>query len=109
MKLAAISVLALLAATPVLAQTSPGMDKSASEETKAADSATSVVPPSQNPNVDDRTAAADAARQREYQDKLDAANAQAKADSAVADRDAAQAQADQDRAEKHAAEGQSPQ
>jgi hypothetical protein len=94
MKIATISLLAILAATPVLAQ-APA----------AADSTTSVVPPSENPNVDDQTAATDTARQNMYKHKLDAAKAQSNADSAIADRDAAQAQADQDRQEKDAAQG----
>ena len=95
MKIAAISLLAVLAATPALAQ---------APTAAAADSTTSVVPPSENPNVDDRTAAADTARQNMYKHKLDAAKAQSNADSAIADRDAAQAQADQDRQEKNAAQ-----
>jgi hypothetical protein len=95
MKLAAISLFAILAATPALAQ-APAV---------AADSTASVTPPSENPNVDDRTAAADTARQDMYKHKLDAAKAQSKADSAIADRDAAQAQADQDRQDKNAAQG----
>ena len=94
MKLAAISLLAVLAAATALAQ-APA----------AADSTTSIVPPSQNPNVDDRTSATDTARQDMYKHKLDAAKAQSNADSAIADRDAAQAQADQDRQDKNAAQG----
>jgi|ERR1700689_3327138 hypothetical protein len=95
MKLAAISLLAVLAATPAFAQ---------APAAAAADSTTSAVPPSENPNVDDRTAATDSARQDMYKHKLDAAKAQSNADSAIADRDAAQAQADQDRQEKNAAQ-----
>jgi hypothetical protein len=96
MKLAAISLLAVLAVTPALAQ---------APAAAAADSTISVTPPSENPNVDDRTAATDAARQDMYKHKLDAAKAQVKADSAIADRDAAEAQADQDRQDKNAAQG----
>lgn len=94
MKIAAISLLAVLAATPALAQAAA----------PTADSTTSVVPPSENPNVDGRTAATDTARQNMYKHKLDAAKAQSNADSAIADRDAAQAQADQDRQEKNTAQ-----
>jgi hypothetical protein len=95
MKLAAISLLAVLAATPAFAQA----------PAPASDSATSVTPPSENPNVDDRTAATDTARQDMYKHKLAAAKAQSKADSAIADRDVAQAQADQDRQDKNSAQG----
>jgi hypothetical protein len=108
MKLGAISLLATLAATPAFAQATADPDKLQSNSATAADSTTSIAPPLENPNVDDRTAAADTARQNMYKHKLDAANAQVKADSAIADRDAAQGQADQDRQEKDAAQGRSP-
>ena len=103
MKRATISILALLIASPALAQAVSDPDRVPSD-TPAANSSTEVVPPAQNPNVDEQTAAADTARQDMYKHKLDAAKAQAKADSAIADRDAAQAQAEQDRANKDAAQ-----
>jgi hypothetical protein len=110
MKLLAMTLLVAFAVTPALAQSvTEESSMSSGSAAAAADSATVVVPPAQNPNVDDRTAAADTARQDLYKHKLDAANAQAKADSALADRDAAQAQADQDRANKNSAEGKFPQ
>jgi hypothetical protein len=105
MKLAIFSVLAVLAATPVLAQS----DSDKSQADINASSSTAVTPPAENPNVDSQTAASDTARQAEYKNKLDAAKAQSKIDSAKADRDASLAKADQARADKDTAEGKYPQ
>jgi hypothetical protein len=91
MKLVVIAAVAALAVTPALA--APGYPDSDTDSTT-----TVVVPPPANPNMDAQTATADAARQDYYQDKLDAAKAQAKVDSAAADRDAAQDRAAEDRA-----------
>jgi hypothetical protein len=107
MKLAALSIVALLAAAPAFAQSVTDSDKASSDMN--ATSSTMVTPPAENPNVDAQTAAADTARQDMYKHKLDAAKSQAKADSAIADRDAAEAQADQDRDNKNVAQGKYPQ
>lgn len=106
MKLVAMTLLAAMAAIPALAQPETPQNNNPAAP---ADSSSTVPPASENANVDDRTAAADAARQNMYQHKLDAAKAQSKADSAIADRDAARAQAAEDRADKNAAEDGSPQ
>jgi hypothetical protein len=90
MKFITLAAVAMIAATPAFAQSA--------YPDSATRSDTNVTPPEANPNVDNNTATADTARQNYYQDKLDAANAQAKADSAIADRDAAQARASEDRA-----------
>jgi hypothetical protein len=82
--------MAMIAATPAFAQSTAYPDSGTSSDA-------TVTPPAANPNVDSATAAADAAKQSYYQDKLDAAKAQAKADSAMADRDAAQDRAAEDR------------
>ena len=89
-KMASLAAVAMLAATPVFAQSTAYPDSGTSSDTR-------VTPPAANPNVDSATVAADAARQSYYQNKLDAAKAQAKADSAIADRDAAQDRAAEDR------------
>ncbi len=89
-KLASLAAVAMIAATPAFAQSTAYPDSGTSSDT-------SVTPPAANPNVDNATVAADAARQSYYQNKLDAAKAQAKADSAIADRDAAQDRAAEDR------------
>jgi hypothetical protein len=94
MKLATITFLAALAVTPALAQ----------QANSDRDSKTTVTPPAENPNVDSKTAAVDTAREREYKHKLDAANAQSKADSALADRDAARAKAEDAHDDKRAAQ-----
>ncbi len=91
MKLVVLASVALIAATPAFAQ-------SAYPDSRSSSDTTSVTPPAANPNVDSNTATADTARQNYYQDKLDAAKAQAKVDSAAADRDAAQDRAADDRA-----------
>jgi hypothetical protein len=85
-----LAAVAAIVATPVIA--APEYPDAGTTDS------TTVVPPQANPNVDTETATADTARQNYYQDKLDAAKAQAKADSAVADRDAAQDRAAQDHA-----------
>ena len=90
MRLITLAAVAMIAATPAFAQSTAYPDSGTSSDT-------SVTPPAANPNVDGPTATADAARQNYYQDKLDAAKAQAKADSAIADRDAAQDRAAEDR------------
>ena len=95
MKLAIVTTAAILALAPL----SAFADQLPSNDTVTA-------APQDNPNVDSRTAAADAARQDYYKDKLDAANAKARADSAIADKNAAEDRADQDRAIKHDAEDQ---
>jgi hypothetical protein len=95
MKLVAITLLAGLAATPALAQTAAVQNPA---------DQTVVATPQANPNVDVATAQADTARQNFYQDKLNAAQAQSQADSAIANRDAAQAQADIDRTEQRQAQ-----
>lgn len=90
MRLVMLAAVAAIIATPVIA--APEYPDAGTTDS------TTVVPPQANPNVDTETATADTARQNYYQDKLDAAKAQAKADSAVADRDAAQDRAAQDHA-----------
>lgn len=90
MRLVMLAAVAAIVATPVIA--APEYPDAGTTDS------TTVVPPQANPNVDTETATADTARQNYYQDKLDAAKAQAKADSAVADRDAAQDRAAQDHA-----------
>ena len=90
MKLFTLAAVAVLAATPVFA--APEYPDAGTTDS------TTVVPPQANPNVDSQTATADTARQQYYKDKLDAAKAQAKVDSAAADRDAAQYRAADDRA-----------
>ena len=84
-------------ATPALAASAYPDDTTTSAQS-AADTAQA--------NVDPDVAAKDPARQSYYQNKLDAANAQAQmhdaqaqADQAAADRDAAMDRADQDRSE----------
>jgi hypothetical protein len=91
MRLVTFAALAIIAATPAFAQSTAYPDAGTSSDV-------AVTPPAANPNVDSQTAAADMARQDYYKDKLDAAKAQSKADSAIADRDAAQDRAAQDRA-----------
>ena len=95
MKLIMLAAVAMIATTPAFAQSTAYPDSGTSSDTTRSDS--QVTPPAANPNVDNATAAADQARQSYYQNKLDAAKAQAKADSAIADRDAAQDRAAQDR------------
>ena len=90
MRLITMAAVAMIAATPAFAQSTVYPDSTTSSDTD-------VAPPAANPNVDNATVAADQARQNYYQDKLDAAKAQAKADSAMADRDAAQDRAAEDR------------
>jgi hypothetical protein len=90
-RISTLAAVAMTAATPVFAQSTAYPDSGTSSDTQ-------VTPPATNPNVDNQTAAADTARQDYYKDKLDAAKAQSKADSAIADRDAAQDRAAQDRA-----------
>ena len=90
MRIITLAAVAVLAATPVFA--APDYPDSSTADS------TTVVPPQANPNVDTNTATADRARQDYYQDKLDAAKAQSKVDSAAADRDAAQDRAAEDRA-----------
>jgi hypothetical protein len=93
MRLIILAAVGLIAATPAFAApTYPDSD------------ATTVTPPAANPNVDSQTATTDTARQNYYHDKLDAAKAQGKVDSAAADRDAAQDRAADDRAIAHDAE-----
>jgi hypothetical protein len=96
MKLAVAAAIAALVVTPAIA--APNYP-----DTDTTDS-TTVVPAQANPNVDAQTATADAARQSYYENKLDAAKAQSKVDSAVADRDAAQDRAVEDRAATEDAE-----
>lgn len=91
MRLVTLAAMAMIAATPAFAQSTAYPDSGTSSDT-------SVTPPAANPNVDNATAAADTARKSYYENKLDAAKAQAKADSAIADRDAAQDRAAEDRA-----------
>jgi len=94
MRLLTIAAVAMIAATPAFAQSAyPDSGTSSDVPTKE----NQVTPPAANPNVDNATVAADTARQSYYENKLDAAKAQAKADSAIADRDAAQDRAAQDR------------
>ena len=90
MRLIALAAVAVLAAAPAFA--APEYPDAGTTDS------TTVVPPQANPNVDTQTATADAARQQYYKDKLDAAKAQSKVDSAAADRDAAQDRAAEDRA-----------
>jgi hypothetical protein len=97
MKLVPLAAMVMIAATPALAQSTAYRDSGTSSDV-------TVTPPAANPNLDSQTAAADMARQDYYKDKLDAAKAQAKADSALADRDAAQDRAAQDRAAARDAE-----
>lgn len=97
MRLITIAAVAMIAATPAFAQSTAYPDSGTSSDTR-------VTPPAANPNVDNATVAADQARQDYYQDKLDAAKAQAKVDSALADRDAAQGRAAADRDVARAAE-----
>jgi hypothetical protein len=99
MKLPALAVFAVLAATPALAAAAYPDDVSVPPQSNAAAS------PS---DIDADIAAKDAARQSYYQNKLDAANAQAKiddaqavADQAASERDAALNRADQDRNDIH--------
>ena len=91
MRLIVFAAVAMIAATPAFAQSTAYPDSGTSSDV-------TVTPPAANPNVDNETATADMARQNYYQHKLDAAKAQAKADSAIADRDAAQDRAAEDRA-----------
>ena len=98
MRLATISLLAVLAATPAFAQVASDSDANTS-------SPTAVTPPTENPNVDPQTATTDAARQDMYQHKADAAKAQSKVDSAKADRDAELAKAQEAHDAKNAAQG----
>jgi hypothetical protein len=90
MRVIVLAAVAMIAATPAFAQSTAYPDSGTSTDTQ-------VTPPAANPNVDNATATADSARQSYYQNKLDAAKAQAKADSAIADRDAAQDRAAEDR------------
>ena len=90
MRLLTIAAVAMIAATPAFAQSTASPDSGTSSDV-------AVTPPAANPNVDNATVAADTARQSYYENKLDAAKAQSKADSAIADRDAAQDRAAQDR------------
>ena len=90
MKLVAAAAIAALFVTPAIA--APNYP-----DAGTADSIV-IVPAQANPNVDTQTATADAARQSYYENKLEAAKAQSKVDSAVADRDAAQDRAAEDRA-----------
>jgi hypothetical protein len=90
MRIITLAAVAVLAATPVFA--APDYPDAGTTDS------TTVVPPQANPNVDGQTATADSARQSYYENKLDAAKAQSKVDSAVADRDAAQDRASEDRA-----------
>jgi hypothetical protein len=90
MRMIMLAAVAVLAATPVFA--APEYPDAGTTDS------TTIVPPQANPNVDSQTAAADTARQQYYKDKLDAAKAQGKVDSAAADRDAAQDRAADDRA-----------
>src|ERR1700743_2047597 len=90
MRLVMLAAVAAIVASPVIA--APEYPDAGTTDS------TTVVPPQANPNVDNQTATADTARQNYYQDKLDAAKAQSKVDSAVADRDAAQNRAADDRA-----------
>ena len=90
MRLMTLAAVAMIAATPAFAQSTAYPDSGTSSDV-------AVTPPAANPNVDSATATADTAKQNYYQDKLDAAKAQAKADSAMADRDAAQDRAAEDR------------
>ena len=96
MRLVMLAAVAAIVATPVIA--APEYPDAGTTDS------TTVVPPQANPNVDTQTATADAARQDYYKDKLDAAKAQAKVDSAAADRDAAQDRASDDRAIAHDAD-----
>jgi hypothetical protein len=90
MRIITLAAVAVLAATPVFA--APDYPDAGTTDS------TTIVPPQANPNVDSATATADSARQSYYENKLDAAKAQSKVDSAVADRDAAQDRAAEDRA-----------
>jgi hypothetical protein len=106
MRLVMLAAVAAIAATPALAAPNypdsapnypdPGTTDSTTIVTPRQDS-TMVTPPVANPNVDTQTATADAARESYYRNKLDAAKAQGKVDSAAADRDAAQDRAAADR------------
>jgi hypothetical protein len=95
-----ISAVCVLAATPALAAPdypdSVPADSTTTIVTPRQD-ATTVTSPAANPNVDTQTATADAARESYYRNKLEAAKAQGKVDSAAADRDAAQDRAAADR------------
>ena len=100
MRLILLAAVAAIAATPVLA--APGYPDSNAADSAAPivtprQDATSVTPPAANPNVGTQTATADAARESYYRNKLEAAKAQGKVDSAAADRDAAQDRAAADR------------
>jgi hypothetical protein len=88
MRVITLAAVAMIATAPAFAQSTVYPDSGSSAD---------VTPPAANPNVDNATVAADQARQNYYQDKLDAAKAQAQVDSAMADRDAAQARASEDR------------
>jgi hypothetical protein len=95
MKLAILATVATLAAVPALAQTTVYSDSGTSSDvvvtTPPADS------PSTDAGTDTRTARANAARESYYENKLDAAKAQARADDAIAQRDAAEDRAADDR------------
>jgi hypothetical protein len=97
MRLVTLAAMAMIAATPAIAQSTAYPDSGTSSDTN-------VTPPAANPNVDNATVAADQARKSYYENKLDAAKAQSKADSAIADRDAAQDRAAEDRDAADAAE-----
>jgi len=108
MKLAVIAAVAALAATPALAQ-STYPDSNTTVVTTPSN--TTVVTRPTSPDSDAQIASKDAARQNYYQHKLDAANAQAEANSAqsqanqaAADRDAALDKAAGDRADMRAAD-----
>jgi hypothetical protein len=88
MKLVLLATLASFAAVPAFAQTTVYSDS---------DSGTHVVVTPPPDSIDTRTAAANAARESYYQNKLDAAQAQARADDAIAERDAAEERAADDR------------
>ena len=91
MKLAILAAVATLAAVPALAQTTVYSGSGTSSDVVV------TTPPADSPSMDARTATANAARESYYENKLDAAKAQAKADEAIAQRDAAEDRAADDR------------
>jgi hypothetical protein len=97
MKLATVSLLAVLAATPALAQAVPDSDNSQPDPNVK--SLPAVPALAENPNVDSQTAAADSARQ-----DMKAAKAQSKIDSAKADHDAEPVKANGARQDKDSAQ-----
>ena len=90
-KLAILATVATLAAVPALAQTTVYSGSGTGSDVVV------TTPPADSPSTDTSTARANAARESYYENKLDAAKAQARADDAIAQRDAAEDRAADDR------------